>query len=146
MGETELFETPNQLNQGCQTPFLEGRSPATLIKTHLIQLISPSGLFENYMFVCLKQSWNKTLQGWPLALNHCVAKWFTVSKRSNRIAYCKSFDSDRDFGAGSLIISRIEWFTIRALSPDLKSWFANHLLIQIGTSEQVCVSFFFIKQ
>ncbi len=39
----------------------------------------------------------------PNQLNHCVAKWFNNSKRSNRITYRESFDLDRKFGAGSQI-------------------------------------------
>ncbi len=58
-------------------------------------------------------------------LNHCVAKWFTVSKRSNRITYRESFDSDRDFGAGSWIICQnlwLEWLNWMIRDPRYESW------------------------
>ncbi len=83
----------------------------------------------NYLISMVIQTTNKLYRNvseehfqyqWSfLKLRISVAKWFTVSKGSNRIVYGKSFDSDQDFKARN----------------------ANHL-IQIGTSALFARCFF----
>ncbi len=89
------------------------------------------------------------------SVNHCVAKWFAVSNRSNWIAFRESFESERDFRARfashlnqnrtSELVSRVIWFRTGLQSSfresfeserDFKARFASHL-IQNGTSKLV---------
>ncbi len=75
------------------------------------------------------------------SVNHCVAKWFAVSKRSNWIAFRESFDSERDFK----LVSRVIWIRTGLQSSfresfeseqDFRARFASHLN-QNRTSELV---------
>ncbi len=70
-----------------------------------------------------------------LKLRISVAKWFTVSKGSNRIVYGKSFDSDQDFKARNAN----HWIQIGTSALFARCFFLSPPEIKIIQQRQGCV-------